>query len=85
MSSFGCIPLSLQHGHVDHLVSSANKCLQGIPGVAYVLSKRDALMACKGLARSLGLDLYAQWNGLNQYVQATSVRFVCECVCCVRV
>jgi len=65
MSSFGCIPMTLKDSAVDHLISSANKCLQGIPGVAFVLSQREALVACKGQARSLGLDLFSQWQGLQ--------------------
>ncbi|HBY62414.1 MAG TPA: 2-aminoethylphosphonate:pyruvate aminotransferase [Solibacterales bacterium] len=63
MSSFGAIPLDLTH--VDYMVSSANKCLQGVPGFSFVLARREALLACEGRARSLSLDLYAQWKGLE--------------------
>jgi aspartate aminotransferase-like enzyme len=46
MSSFGAIPLSL--ANVDFLVSSANKCLEGIPGFAYALCRKKTLDSCKG-------------------------------------
>ncbi len=31
------------------------------------LAKRDCLEACKGLARSVSLDLYDQWNTMEQH------------------
>lgn len=65
MSSFGAIPLDLAAAGVDHLVSSANKCIEGVPGFAFVLSRREALLRAEGQARSLSLDLHAQWRGLE--------------------
>ncbi len=66
MSSFGAMPLDLSASGVDFLVSSANKCLQGVPGLAVVIARRAALEACAGRARGLSLDLYEQWRGLEQ-------------------
>ncbi|MFZ5881963.1 MAG: 2-aminoethylphosphonate--pyruvate transaminase [Chloroflexota bacterium] len=65
MSSFGAYPLDLQACHVDYLVSSSNKCIEGVPGFSFVLARREALPAARGLARTLSLDLFAQWNGLE--------------------
>jgi 2-aminoethylphosphonate-pyruvate transaminase len=65
MSSFGGIPLNMAECGIDYLVSSANKCLEGVPGFAFILARREALLATKGWARSLSLDLLAQWNGLE--------------------
>ncbi|HMD84714.1 MAG TPA: 2-aminoethylphosphonate--pyruvate transaminase [Terriglobia bacterium] len=65
MSSFGGIPLHMSECGVDYLVSSANKCLEGVPGFALVLARREALLATAGWARSLSLDLLAQWKGLE--------------------
>lgn len=48
MSSFGAVPLDMYDGKVDFLVSSANKCLQGIPGFSYVIAHKGKLMQCKG-------------------------------------
>lgn len=48
MSSFGSVPINVSADKVDFLVSSANKCLQGVPGFTYVLCKLDSLHMCKG-------------------------------------
>jgi 2-aminoethylphosphonate-pyruvate transaminase len=66
MSSFGAIPIDLDSAHADFLISSANKCIEGVPGFAFVLARRDALVAAKGRARTLSLDLHAQWSGLER-------------------
>jgi 2-aminoethylphosphonate-pyruvate transaminase len=47
-------------------VTSANKCIEGVPGFAVVLARRAALLATRGWARSLSLDLLAQLEGLEQ-------------------
>ena len=65
MSSFGAVPLNLQAAGIDFLVSSANKCIEGVPGFSFVLAEREALLACEGNARSISLDLLAQWQGLE--------------------
>ena len=65
MSSFGAVPLDLAAYNVDYLVSSANKCIEGVPGFAFVLARRSALLETRGFARSLSLDLLAQWEGLE--------------------
>jgi 2-aminoethylphosphonate-pyruvate transaminase len=65
MSSFGAIPLNLAEAHIDYLISSANKCIEGVPGFAFVLARREALLAIEGRARTLSLDLLAQWKGLE--------------------
>jgi 2-aminoethylphosphonate-pyruvate transaminase len=64
MSSFGAVPLDM--ADVDYLVSSANKCIEGVPGFAFALARIDALRAAEGRARSLTLDLHAQWRGLEE-------------------
>lgn len=65
MSSFGAIPLSLPEAEIDYLVSSANKCIEGVPGFSFVLARKDMLEACQGRARTLSLDLFEQWRGLE--------------------
>ena len=66
MSSFGAIPVDLDAAGIDYLVSSANKCIEGVPGFAFALARRAALEATAGRARSLSLDLLAQWQGLEK-------------------
>jgi 2-aminoethylphosphonate-pyruvate transaminase len=65
ISSFGGVPIDLAASNIDFLVSSANKCIQGVPGFGFVLARRDFLRAAEGRARSLSLDLFAQWKGLE--------------------
>ena len=69
MSSFGAIPIDLQECRIDYLVSSANKCIEGVPGFSFVLAQRDALFATEGYARSLSLDLLDQLRGFEKNEQ----------------
>ncbi len=66
MSSFGAVPLNLATAGIDYLVSSANKCIEGVPGFAFVIAKKAPLLATEGYARSLSFDLLAQYRGLEQ-------------------
>lgn len=65
MSSFGAIPIDVEACGIDFLVSSANKCIEGVPGFSFCIARTAALLACEGRARSLSLDLLAQWKGLE--------------------
>lgn len=66
MSSFGGIPIDMGRLGIEFLISSANKCIQGVPGFGFVIARRAALMACAGRARSVSLDLHAQWQTMEQ-------------------
>ena len=66
MSSFGGVPIDLAQLQADYLVSSANKCIEGVPGFAFVIAKRARLEQTTGWARSVSLDLLAQWQGLER-------------------
>jgi 2-aminoethylphosphonate-pyruvate transaminase len=65
MSSFGAYPIDLGVCGIDFLVSSANKCIEGVPGFSFILAKKDVLESTNGSARTLSLDLYSQWKGLE--------------------
>ncbi|KZN30497.1 hypothetical protein N480_05950 [Pseudoalteromonas luteoviolacea S2607] len=66
MSSFGGIPFDIADWQVDVLISSANKCIQGVPGFGFVIAKKALMHNAKDNARSLSLDLYAQWQTMEQ-------------------
>ena len=66
MSSFGAIDLDLLKANAAFLVSSANKCLEGVPGFSFVLARRADLLSSEGIARSVVLDLPSQWRGLER-------------------
>lgn len=66
MSSFGGVDIPVEELGIDFIISSANKCIQGVPGFSFIICRRDALKACEGKARSLSLDLYDQWKTMDQ-------------------
>ena len=66
MSSFGGIPMDISELSIDFLISSSNKCIQGVPGFGFVIAKQDALEKCTGNARSLCLDLVSQWREMDK-------------------
>ncbi len=65
MSSFGGLPMTMQSTGAHFLISSANKCIQGVPGFGFVIAKHDDMEATKGWARSLSLDLWDQWQEME--------------------
>ncbi|REE70537.1 2-aminoethylphosphonate-pyruvate transaminase [Paenibacillus taihuensis] len=66
MSSFGGIPIDVHELQIDYLISSANKCIQGVPGFGFIIARTEALAGCEGQARSLSLDLYDQWSAMEK-------------------
>lgn len=66
MSSFAGVPIDIKGLGIDFLVSSANKCIQGVPGFGFIIAKKDKMLATKGNARSLSLDIYAQWETMEK-------------------
>ncbi len=66
MSAFGAEPLDAHELGYDAMVSSANKCIEGVPGFGFVVAKRAALEAAAGNCHSLSLDLHAQWKYLEK-------------------
>jgi 2-aminoethylphosphonate-pyruvate transaminase len=65
MSAFGALPLDARKTPFAALAASSNKCLEGAPGMAFVLARRDLLEAASGNAHSLALDLHDQWKGFE--------------------
>ncbi len=67
MSSFGAYPIDLEAIGADVLISSANKCIEGVPGFGFVLARRALLeeAGVGGWARSHCMDLYDQWVGFQ--------------------
>ncbi|TQV76368.1 2-aminoethylphosphonate--pyruvate transaminase [Denitrobaculum tricleocarpae] len=61
MSSFAALPIDVRALPCDGLVSSANKCIQGVPGMGFAILRRKALATTAGNAHSLSLDLHDQW------------------------
>ena len=64
MSSFGGVDIPVADWGIDFIISSANKCIQGVPGFSFIICRLDELKKCEGKAVSLSLDLYDQWKGM---------------------
>ncbi|MDT6990549.1 2-aminoethylphosphonate--pyruvate transaminase [Lactiplantibacillus pentosus] len=66
MSSLGGVPINVDELDCDYLISSANKCVQGVPGFAFIIAKQATLAQTVDNARSLCLDLYDQWQAMTK-------------------
>ncbi|MFT4728417.1 MAG: 2-aminoethylphosphonate-pyruvate transaminase [Granulosicoccus sp.] len=66
MSAFGAVPLPVSQLRYDALVSSANKCIEGVPGFGFVIAKKNVLASAKGCSHSLSLDLHDQWVNMEK-------------------
>jgi 2-aminoethylphosphonate-pyruvate transaminase len=66
MSAFGAVPLDVNEIDYEAMVSSANKCIEGVPGFGFVIAKKSVLEAAKGNSHSLSLDVHAQWAAMEK-------------------
>ena len=66
MSAFGAVPLDIKEVRYEAMVSSANKCIEGVPGFGFIIARKDELEAAKGRSHSLCLDVHAQWAHMNK-------------------
>ena len=66
MSSFGGIPFDMGELGIDFMISSANKCIEGVPGFGFIIANRDSMEQCKGISKSLSLDIYDQWETMEK-------------------
>ena len=62
MSAFGALPIDVQTMQVDAIAASSNKCIEGVPGLGFVIAREAALAETKGNATTLVLDLHDQWQ-----------------------
>ncbi len=63
MSAFGALEIDARKVQYDALAASSNKCLEGVPGLGFVVCRKTALAECKGNATTLVLDLFDQAEG----------------------
>ena len=61
MSAFGAIPLDARAVRCDAVAASSNKCIEGVPGLGFVICRKTVLEKAKGNATTLVLDLHDQW------------------------
>ena len=72
MSAFGALPLDLKQVGFDAVAASSNKCIEGLPGLGFVICSPVALGKCAGNATTLVLDLHEQWQN---FVKTGQYRF----------
>ena len=66
IASFGGLPIDAPGLDLEAIVLSPNKWLEGMPGIALVVVKKDALLAAEGRSHSFCLDLHRQWHSLTE-------------------
>jgi 2-aminoethylphosphonate-pyruvate transaminase len=66
MSAFGALPLDAQAIAPDAIAASSNKCIEGVPGLGFVICRKDALEQTTGNATTLVLDLHDQWRNFEK-------------------
>lgn len=66
MSAFGGIAIDLNKTRCEVIVSSANKCIEGVPGFGFIIARKTELAAAKGNCHSLSLDVYDQWQNMEK-------------------
>jgi 2-aminoethylphosphonate-pyruvate transaminase len=66
MSAFGAVALDARVIPYEAFVSSANKCIEGVPGFGFVIARKTALEQAKGNSHSLSLDVHDQWTVMNR-------------------
>jgi 2-aminoethylphosphonate-pyruvate transaminase len=66
MSAFGALPLDAEKAHADAIAASSNKCIEGIPGLGFVLCRKSVLPGLKGNATTLVLDIHDQWANFEK-------------------
>ncbi|MCB1385614.1 MAG: 2-aminoethylphosphonate--pyruvate transaminase [Nitratireductor sp.] len=66
MSAFGALPLDMDSIRCEAFVSSANKCIEGVPGFGFVVARKSELEQAKGNCHSLSLDLHDQWVNMEK-------------------
>jgi 2-aminoethylphosphonate-pyruvate transaminase len=66
MSAFGALPIDAREVRYDALAASSNKCLEGVPGMGFVVCRKEALLETKGNATTLVLDLHDQWQAMEK-------------------
>jgi 2-aminoethylphosphonate-pyruvate transaminase len=65
MSAFGALALDVGEIPCEAFVSSANKCIEGVPGFGFIIARKAALEAARGRSHSLSLDVHDQWSVMN--------------------
>jgi 2-aminoethylphosphonate aminotransferase len=71
ISSFAGIPIDIKDCKIDFMMSTSNKCIQGMAGVAFIICKKSELEKLKDYPpRSYYLNLYNQYESFEKTGQS---------------
>ena len=66
MSSFGALPIDAARTPFAAVIAASGKCLEGVPGMGFILADKKDLLASAGNSHSLALDLADQYVNLEK-------------------
>ena len=69
MSSFGALEIDAHCVPFDAVIAASGKCLEGPPGMGFVIARRELLERAEGNSHSLAMDLYDQWVYMQKTTQ----------------
>ncbi len=69
MSSFGAIEIDASKHPFDAIVAASGKCIEGAPGMGFVIARQEILEKCQGNSHSLAMDLHDQWTYMQKTTQ----------------
>lgn len=69
MSSFGAIDIDVSKYPVDAVIAASGKCIEGVPGMGFVIARKAVLEKCQGNSHSLAMDLHDQWTYMQKTTQ----------------
>ncbi|APV51878.1 2-aminoethylphosphonate--pyruvate transaminase [Betaproteobacteria bacterium GR16-43] len=69
MSSFGAIDIDVSKYPMDAVIAASGKCIEGPPGMGFVIARKAVLEKCQGNSHSLAMDLYDQWTYMQKTTQ----------------
>jgi 2-aminoethylphosphonate-pyruvate transaminase len=69
MSSFGAIEIDAGKYPIDAVVAASGKCIEGAPGMGFVIARQAVLERSQGNSHSLAMDLHDQWTYMQKTTQ----------------
>jgi len=70
ISSFAGVPINIKEFNIDFMMSTSNKCIQGMAGVSFVICNKEQLKVIKEYPRrSFYLSLYDQYEYFTKNYQ----------------
>jgi 2-aminoethylphosphonate-pyruvate transaminase len=69
MSSFGAVEIDVKKHAIEAVIAASGKCIEGPPGMAFVVARQSSVEKCQGNSHSLALDMHDQWTYMQKTTQ----------------